>query len=706
MMDSDAWEKQNTAYIDAGLAWLRLLLRRAVERNTPPAPEPRPHTGLFGRRRTTEAKATTGVTDEEILAASRAMDEAAAAADPPPALILLADRLGLDDFERNLLLLAAAPELSPEDIPALCGRAQGDGGRHPTFALARAILPDPSWEAHAPYRPLRRWRLLEINQPSGTPLAASALRADERIVNFIVGLVNYLDDRLASLLAVVEPREQELPLAASQAAMVREIVRAAAALAGTAGAQVVQLLGPATAAKRSAAWHAADQMGRRLFQLGADDLPRDAASLETLAVLWVREQILWGPALYLDARETDRNSDAGAAVNRFLARSSGLVFLETRDVWPRLGDAVALVDVNKPEADEQAEAWSAALGDASRGLPERLAGQFNLDVGVIRRLGHAALEDGDSDTLAPRLWEGALANTRPHLETLAQRIDARANWQLIVLPKAQEEQLRQICDQVRYRRDVYDRWGFRERMNRGLGISALFTGESGTGKTMAAEVIATDLELTLYRIDLSQVVSKYIGETEKNLKSVFDAAEDGGAILFFDEADALFGKRSEVKDSHDRYANIEINYLLQRMEAYQGLAILATNMKSALDPAFVRRLRFIVNFPFPGPEQRAEIWRRAFPVAVDKEPLDYPFLARFTLTGGAIQNAALSTAFLARGKPGPGGPKVAMEHVLQAIRAEFRKADRPVNETEFKWQPPKTYAPLPDPQDEPAASPD
>ena len=704
MMDSDAWEKQNTAYIDAGLAWLRLLLRRAAERNTPPAAEPPAHYRLFGRRRTTASKT---ITDEQILGASRAMDEAAAAADPPPTLVVLAHRLGLDDFERNLLLLAAAPELSPEDIPALCGLAQGDGSRrYPTFALARAILPDPSWEAFAPYRPLRRWRLLEINQPGGAPLAASTLRADERIVNFIVGIVNYLDDRLASLLAVVEPWAQELPLAASQTAMVREIARAATALEGAPGAQVVQLIGPATAAKRIAAWQTADQMGRQLFRLGADDLPRDAASLETLAVLWVREQILWGPALYLDARETDRNNDAGAAVNRFLARASGLVFLETRDVWPRLGDAVALVDVNKPEADEQAAEWSAALGDAAGDLPERLAGQFNLDVGVIRRLAHAALGEGNSDTLAPRLWEEALANTRPHLETLAQRIDARANWRLIVLPKAQEEQLRQICDQVRYRRDVYDRWGFRERMNRGLGISALFTGESGTGKTMAAEVIATDLDLALYRIDLSQVVSKYIGETEKNLKNVFDAAEDGGAILFFDEADALFGKRSEVKDSHDRYANIEINYLLQRMEAYRGLAILATNMKSALDPAFLRRLRFIVNLPFPGPEQRAEIWRRAFPAAVDKEPLDYPFLARFTLTGGAIQNAALGAAFLARGKPGPGGPKVAMEHVLQAIRAEFRKADRPVNETEFKWQPPKAYAPQPDPRDEPAASPD
>src|SRR6266581_7594059 len=179
-------------------------------------------------------------------------------------------------------------------------------------------------------------------------------------------------------------------------------------------------------------------------------------------------------------------------------------------------------------------------------------------------------------------------------------------------------------------------------MNRGLGINALFAGESGTGKTMAAEVIANSLHL-----NLSAVVSKYIGETEKNLRRLFDAAEDGGAILFFDEADALFGKRSEVKDSHDRYANIEINYLLQRMESYRGLAILATNMKSVLDTAFMRRLRFIVNFPFPGLTERKRMWQQVFPANTPTDGLDYDRLARFNLTGGSISNIALNAAFLA-----------------------------------------------------------
>jgi SpoVK/Ycf46/Vps4 family AAA+-type ATPase len=201
---------------------------------------------------------------------------------------------------------------------------------------------------------------------------------------------------------------------------------------------------------------------------------------------------------------------------------------------------------------------------------------------------------------------------------------------------------------------------------------------------MAAEVIANELRLNLYRIDLSAVVSKYIGETEKNLRRMFDAAENGGAILFFDEADALFGKRSEVKDSHDRYANIEINYLLQRMEAYRGLAILATNMKSALDTAFLRRLRFIVRFPFPGAAERKAIWQRVFPQDMPKNALDYDRLARLNVTGGHIHNIAINAAFLAA----RAGSPVTMALVLEAARAEFRKIERPINEADFRWQEP------------------
>jgi SpoVK/Ycf46/Vps4 family AAA+-type ATPase len=271
------------------------------------------------------------------------------------------------------------------------------------------------------------------------------------------------------------------------------------------------------------------------------------------------------------------------------------------------------------------------------------------------------------------------------LDALAHRIEPKATFDDIVLPAEQTELLRQITAQVNQRGKVYGEWGFGRRLNRGLGISALFAGESGTGKTMAAEVIANALQLNLYRIDLSAVVSKYIGETEKNLRRLFDAAEDGGAILFFDEADALFGKRSEVKDSHDRYANIEINYLLQRMESYRGLAILATNLRGSLDVAFMRRLRFIVSFPFPGIAERRRMWQIAFPPQTPTRQLDYDRLARLNLTGGSIHNAALNAAFLSA----DAGSPVTMPLVLAAAKAEFVKLDRPVNEAEFRWLEPK-----------------
>jgi SpoVK/Ycf46/Vps4 family AAA+-type ATPase len=239
--------------------------------------------------------------------------------------------------------------------------------------------------------------------------------------------------------------------------------------------------------------------------------------------------------------------------------------------------------------------------------------------------------------------------------------------------------LREIAAHVRQRAKVYERWGFAQKCARGLGISALFSGASGTGKTLAAEVLADELQLDLYRIDLSQVVSKYIGETEKNLRRVFDAAEEGGAILLFDEADALFGKRSEVKDSHDRYANIEVSYLLQRMEAYRGLAILTTNRKDALDPAFLRRIRFIVQFPFPDVAERIEIWRRMFPAQTPVDGLEMAKLANLHVAGGNIRNIALNAAFLAADANEP----VRMNHMLRAARTEYAKIEKPLTDAEI-----------------------
>jgi SpoVK/Ycf46/Vps4 family AAA+-type ATPase len=298
---------------------------------------------------------------------------------------------------------------------------------------------------------------------------------------------------------------------------------------------------------------------------------------------------------------------------------------------------------------------------------ERLAEQFGLGPGAI---GAVAAANPSADEAA--LWAACREAAGRPLDGLAERVEPRFGWDDIVLPAGIADELQAVAAQVRHRAAVYGRGGFGRRLVRGRGVTALFAGPSGTGKTMAAEIIARDLRLDLCRIDLSGVVSKYIGETEKNLKRLFEAAEGGGAVLFFDEADALFGKRSEVKDSHDRYANIEISYLLQRMEAYSGLAVLATNMKTHLDPAFLRRLRFVIDFPFPDVEQRRGIWARAFPPETETDGLDLSALARLEVAGGNIAVIAVNAAFLAAAE----GTPVRMAHLARAARAEFRKLDK------------------------------
>jgi len=360
---------------------------------------------------------------------------------------------------------------------------------------------------------------------------------------------------------------------------------------------------------------------------------------------------------------------------------------------------------------EQQNAWATALGAEAADSPAQLAGQFNLNLPSIEILaarGQLEAKAG-AESLPDAVWDACCASERPRLDALAQRIEPKVSWDDLVLPKAEMESLRQIAGQVGHRNQVYQDWGFDQKMSYGFGISALFAGESGTGKTMASEVIANALRLNLYRIDLSQVVNKYIGETEKNLRRLFDAAQDGGAILFFDEADALFGKRSEVKDSHDRYANIEINYLLQRLESYSGLVILATNMKSAMDTAFLRRLRFIVRFPVPGVADRLRLWNKVFRQAERKKgesapplgELDYARLAKLNLTGGHIHNVALNAAFMAADRNSP----ITMPLVLQAARAEIQKLGHAINEMDFRWMeskpalvpvaPSKTAEPVP-----------
>jgi hypothetical protein len=718
MSDAASWQVTNAQYLDAALAWLRALLASRAGRASRPTPAPvtpapappapaapvRPPEqsrsfwrGLRLAPPAQPAPVAAPASTALLLTASpeapntQSVEDAAAAlalattqGTPPPALLLLSQRLGLSEFERDVLLLCAAMELDT-GIGALCAAAQGDVHRnYPTFALALALFENPSWDVLSPERPLRYWRLIEINQPGNQPLTVSALRADERIVSFLKGL-SYLDDRLSPLVTLMDAPADGETLPPSQQAAVEQIVDSMKKLTPGQTPPAVQLLGADSVSKQLVAAHAALELGLRVYRLPAALLPNPAGDLDALGRLWQRESLLSPLALYVDGLASDAEQPSagqGSPVHRLLARMAGVVFVDSRDVLAGMSTNTLAVDVAKPTPAEQKSAWAAVLQDPASAVPGQLAAQFNLSLAAIQQIAHQTLASHTAadPPAGDRLWSACLAGTRPRLDTLAQRIDPKATWDDLVLPAAEATLLHQISAQVGQRGTVYDTWGFGAKMSRGFGISALFAGETGTGKTMAAEVIANELRLNLYRIDLSAVVSKYIGETEKNLRRLFDAAEDGGAILFFDEADALFGKRSEVKDSHDRYANIEINYLLQRMEAYKGLAILATNQKSALDTAFMRRLRFVVTFPFPSAAERKIIWQKVFPSQTPTKDLDFDRLSRFNMTGGNIYCVALNAAFQAAQT----GVPVTMPLIIESARTELRKLGRVVNELEFR----------------------
>jgi AAA+ superfamily predicted ATPase len=413
--------------------------------------------------------------------------------------------------------------------------------------------------------------------------------------------------------------------------------------------------------------------------------------LDAFIRLWEREAALSSNALLLDCDEIDTSDIVHEKlVNRLIERIRSALVVTGKEQRIISQRAAITFDIPRLTTEEQRTTWKTVLGTAASGMNGQLGSlvlQFNLNTRGIHKACAEALgnlEGNDNIYTNPEeldtvLWEACLKQSRPRLDNLAQHIEPVATWDDLVLPEPQTRTLHEIAMHVKQRFKVYEEWGFASKGSRGLGISALFTGDSGTGKTMAAEVMANELHLDLYRIDLSQVVSKFIGETEKNLRRIFDAAEEGGAILLFDEADALFGKRSEVRDSHDRYANIEVSYLLQRMEAYRGLAILTTNMKNALDPAFLRRIRFIVQFPFPDAVQRVQIWQRIFPTNTPTEGLEVNKLGRLNVAGGNIRNIALNAAFMAADE----GKAVGMKHLLYAARGECTKLERSLSEAEI-----------------------
>jgi hypothetical protein len=605
---------------------------------------------------------------------SAAPDPGAAA--ETSALAAAAACFGLTRFERDVLVLTAAAELDP-GTATRCAKASGDPLRpYPTFSLALAALTDPHWSALTPAAPLRRWHLIELDDE--TSLTASRIRIDERILHFLAG-VPYLDPRLRGLMLRVDPpADIPAPHRAAADALAAQWAPVPAARCRPLGA----LTGADRQTRREITAWAAKRAGLNAYVLQPADLPADAAERDALARLWEREAILLPAALLIEVADAERDR-----CESFCATLGVPVVLSAGTRAPFEMITTEIGAIAPLDAEDQLHLWRSALNGDGAGL-RQLTTQFSLPAHAIRaataavRRQVAAAPGAPADI--PRLaWQAGLAEARVGLDELGRRVEPRATMDDLVVPGQQRAVLDEIVAHVRQRARVHEEWGFSAVLRRGLGVTALFAGGTGTGKTLAAEVVAGALGLDLFVVDLSQVVSKYIGETEKNLRRVFDAAERGGAVLLFDEADALFGKRSEVRDSHDRYANIEVSYLLMRMEAYRGLAVLTTNMRKALDSAFLRRLRFVVEFPFPGPAERAEIWRRVIPPRAPADGLDFARLGQLTVTGGNIRNIALSAAFLAADEGAP----IAMRHMKAAAHTEYAKLDRSLTPAEVAgWE--------------------
>jgi hypothetical protein len=597
----------------------------------------------------------------------------------PSTLALLGERFGLTPFECDVLLLCAAVEVDGQ-FATLCARANGDESAiTPTFGLALAVFADPDWRALLPSSPLRYWHLLEV--PKNQILINAPLRIDETILHFLLG-VRQLDERLLSATRPIVPGR----ITASQRRAADEI--AAALQTNASRKPIVQICGSDELAKRTIAIESARSLGLSVILLSAVALATDE-NPRLAELLWQRESILGLGALVIECDQLESDAASWTSLTRLLEAVDVPIMLSVARLHPLTGLSTVAFDVARPSRAEQQEEWRRLVGSGAElgRLPEELAYQFDFTLEKIGLVWESAVTRvaETEDAIAPRtivetVWTSARAFARSNLDELATRVETRATWDDLVLPAQTMDTLHTIVAQVRHRNTVYETWKFGSRTSRGLGVSVLFSGSSGTGKTLASEVIARALHVDLYRIDLSTVVSKYIGETEKNLRKIFDEAESAGVVLLFDEADALFGKRGEVKDSHDRYANVEVSYLLQRMEEYTGLAILTTNLKTNIDLAFLRRLRFVVDFPFPDAPQREQIWRHMFGRGVPVEDLDYAQLSSLSVAGGDIYNIALNAAFLAAAEE----RGVAMRDIFVATRMEFGKQERVLTAAETR----------------------
>lgn len=580
-----------------------------------------------------------------------------------------ADRLaalfGLGTYERNVLLLTAYAALEPAAGDKLA-QLHGSPELHmPNIGTLLAMVPGANWGALAADAGLRHNHLIEVS--GGNALAGRTVAIAESTLFHLLG-APALSSEIANLVQLVDAT----PLLSPARESLRDLVLARSR---DAMPDLLMLTGHDAQGKVQAMKAVCDRKGRKLCLLHASMLPGSTGELLQLARLLERDVRLVGGQLMLRL-----DGQAEEAPLRILAQALTVPLVLACDepiVLP--GRTAIRIETPRMSAREQAGLWRDSLSD----LPDadeaiaQLSGNFRVTPELAASVRQLVSDDSGAGDMTSRIWQAARESVRPRMNELAQRVESTAQWDDLVLPARQKDVLADLLGQAKHRAKVYEDWGFGARLQeRGLGISALLCGPSGAGKTMAGEIIANELGLDLYRIDLSSVVSKWLGETEKNIRRLFDAAEEGGVVMQFDEADALFGKRSEVKDSHDRHANIEVSYLLQKLEEFRGIAILTTNLKDNIDQAFLRRIRFVLDFRFPAQREREEIWRRIFPADVPLASLDFAALARLNIAGGTIRNIALASAFRAARD----GEPVSMRAIMECARVEYDKAGRIMTE--------------------------
>jgi hypothetical protein len=688
--------------IEEELRWLSRRLAVVVERSRQrrsvgPPPEYR---GLY-------------VTDEEVDTLLRSSDAGLAAVDQLLAeaqelrqildarsqasrgvldlpLDRVSEEFGLSDTERLLMVIALAPYYD-RAFEKIYAYANDDITRRwPTVELALEILYDNRRDRHEMRRlfyqdaPLTLSSLLSAaaQHPSAPALPNWQLLLDQHVAEVLLGYRG-LDPRLQTVARQVEPGEGN---GSEGMALARVVIERRDAR--------VYVGGRWQAEKEAAILHACSVAEYGLIAIDTTLLQRSSEP-STLLNLALRDARLLKSALLLEGwGGWDADQETGTPFGHMAAALSQHplpLFFSDRAALPgRLPVELHLhYEFPAPRFDERQRVWQ-STGLASEKDSAQLAATYRFGAREIRAAGHMARSlaslAGRTEPALEDLKMAARTQSQPRLSSLAQRISPHFTWDDIVLPPDRLAQLREIAHQVLYQHVVYEDWGLAHKSSLGRGVAALFAGQSGTGKTMAAQVIGQELGLEVYKIDLSGLVSKYIGETEKNLARVFEEASDTNVILFFDEADAIFGKRSEVRDSHDRYANIEVSYLLQKMEEYDGIVILATNLRSNLDDAFLRRLRAIVEFPFPEADDRLRIWQRTLTASAPiGEDVDLAFMARqFRIAGGNIRNIVLLAAFLAASDRD--SQLITMSHLIQATKREFQKLGRLVTESDFgKW---------------------